>query len=198
MSGTLRRLALRAAAVSRWLHIYLSMFSLGVVLFFGATGLTLNHPGWFTRFETTADLEGKVDPTWLAGEGRKLEVVEHLRAAHRVTGALVDFALEDPECLVTFKGPGYSADAFIDRETGRYTLSERRQGLVAVLNDLHKGRDSGPIWSVVIDASAILMVVVGLSGLVLLFYLKLRRRPGLVVALAGAALALALAWWGVP
>ena len=31
----------------RWLHIYLSMFSLAVVLFFSVTGITLNHPDWF-------------------------------------------------------------------------------------------------------------------------------------------------------
>ncbi len=197
-TGPPRRLGVRVAAFSRWLHIYLSMFSLAVVLFFGATGLTLNHPGWFSHFESSADFEGSLDPAWLTGDGQKLEVVERLRAAHGISGALVDFSLDDPECLVTFKGPGYSADAFIDRETGAYTLSERRQGLVAVLNDLHKGRDSGPVWSVLIDASAILMVVVSLSGLVLLFYLKLRRRPGLVVALLGSLAVFALAWWGVP
>ena len=37
-----------------------------------------------------------------------------------------------------------------------------------------------------IDASAVLMTVVSLTGLALLFYLKLRRRPGLLVALLGA------------
>ena len=31
----------------RWIHIYLSMFGLAAVLFFGVTGLTLNHPEWF-------------------------------------------------------------------------------------------------------------------------------------------------------
>ena len=31
----------------RWLHVYLSMISLAVVLFFSVTGITLNHPDWF-------------------------------------------------------------------------------------------------------------------------------------------------------
>ena len=47
-----------------------------------------------------------------------------------------------------------------------YELSETRFGLVAVINDLHKGCDSGSGWSVVIDLSAVLMVLVSLTGLV--------------------------------
>ena len=42
-----RRLGIRFARLMRWLHIYLSMFSLAVVLFFSVTGITLNHPDWF-------------------------------------------------------------------------------------------------------------------------------------------------------
>lgn len=68
------------------------------------------------------------------------------------------------QCEVSFKGPGYSADAFIDRATGKYELTENRMGLVAILNDLHKGRDSGKPWAVVIDISAILLTLVSLTG----------------------------------
>ena len=42
-----RRLAIRVAKIVRWLHIYVSMFGLAAVLFFSATGVTLNHPDWF-------------------------------------------------------------------------------------------------------------------------------------------------------
>lgn len=30
----------------RWAHSYTSMISLVIILFFGATGITLNHPTW--------------------------------------------------------------------------------------------------------------------------------------------------------
>ena len=95
--------------------------------------------------------------------------------------------MDESECLVTFKGPGYAADAFIDRESGHYRLTQTYHGFIAVINDLHKGRDTGPVWSVVIDVSAVLMTVISLTGLVLLFYLKLEAGPGLVVALVGTA-----------
>ncbi len=194
----------------RWLHIYLSMFSLAIVLFFSVTGITLNHPDWiFANAERSQQVEGQINPQWLkrsAGpavpdpshEVTKLDVVEHLRRTHGIAGALAEFRVDDQECLVAFKGPGYAADAFIDRESGHYKLTQTYHGVIAVLNDLHKGRDTGPIWSVVIDVSAVLMTVVSLTGLVLLFYLKLRRGPGLIVALMGAVTALALYWMWVP
>ena len=195
----------------RWLHIYLSMFGLAAVLFFGVTGLTLNHPTWFfAGTERSDQAEGRLDPGWLhadapaaqesdaSGGVAKLEVVEHLRTAHGIRGALAEFRVDEAECLVTFKGPGYAADAFIDRESGRYTVTQTYHGVVAVINDLHKGRDTGPFWSVVIDLSAVVMTLIALTGLVLLFYLKLRRVPGLVVALIGTIVVVAVILLGVP
>jgi hypothetical protein len=123
--------------------------------------------------------------TVVAGSVAKLEVVEHLRKTHAIRGALAEFRVDDTECTVSFKGPGYSADTFIDRDSGEYTLTELDHGLIALINDLHKGRDTGKVWSWVIDLSAGLMTLISLTGLVLLFYLKLKRVPGLVVALAG-------------
>ena len=107
----------------------------------------------------------------------KLEVVEHLRKTHAIRGALAEFRVDDTECTVSFKGPGYSADTFIDRDSGEYTMTELDHGLIALINDLHKGRDTGAVWSWVIDLSAGLMTIISLTGLVLLFYLKLQAHP---------------------
>lgn len=194
----------------RWLHIYLSMFGLAAVLFFSVTGLTLNHPGWFAGAERTVQAGGRLDTRWLRRDGSptsaadpgsqvaKLEVVEQLRQAHGLRGALTEFRVDEEECLVAFKGPAYAADAFIDRSNGRYTLTETSHGLVAVINDLHKGRDSGPAWSVVIDVAAVLMAVIAVTGLVLLFYLKMRRIRGLLVVVFGTVVVAAVYWLGVP
>jgi len=209
-------LAIRFAGLIRWLHIYLSMFGLASVLFFSATGLTLNHPDWFFAGAVRrVEAEGRIDPRWLhldtpAPSSReeqesdpssgvaRLEIVEHLRGAHGIRGALAEFRAEEAECLVTFKGPGYAADAFIDRASGRYTVSQTYHGVLAVINDLHKGRDTGPAWSALIDVSAVLMTLISLTGLVLLFYLKLRRVPGLAVTLIGAVVVAAVYLLWVP
>ena len=214
-----RRFNIRFAKLMRWLHIYLSMFSLAIVLFFSVTGITLNHPDWFfSAAESTHEAEGDIRQGWLHGKPAadvdpetsaetsaepdrqvaKLEIVEQLRNAHGIRGALADFRVDDAECVVAFKGPGYGADAFIDRETGHYRLTETYHGFVAVINDLHKGRDTGPVWSVVIDVSAVLMTLISLTGLVLLFYLKLRRVSGVIVVVIGTVVAYVLYRIGVP
>jgi hypothetical protein len=174
----------RVAKYSRWLHIYISMFSCLVVLFFAATGITLNRPEWFASAEKVTEASGTlagdlVNPDY--GEVDKLAVAEFLRAAHHLGGAVSDFRIDDVEIATTFKGPGYSADVFVDRATGKYQVTETRLGLVAVANDLHKGRDSGASWKALIDASAIFLTFVSLSGLVLLYFVHKHRSVGFVL-----------------
>lgn len=182
----------QTASLSRWLHIYLSMVSFVIVFFFAITGLTLNHASWFEGNEKTNEFKGKLTPAWVnnadTSKIAKLEIVEFLRNTHGIKGAVSDFRIDDEQCSIAFKGPGYSADAFVTRETGEYELSETRLGLVAVMNDLHKGRDSGSGWSWVIDVSAVLMSLVSLTGIILILFLKRKRISGLVIALVGAIL----------
>jgi hypothetical protein len=186
-AATPRRQALnrRLASLSRWLHIYLSMASFAILLFFAVTGLTLNHAERFSAHPHIAEIKGKVELNWVKAEDSavdKLAIVEHLRQAHGIKGALSDFRLDESQASVSFKGPGYAADAFINRETGEYELTETRSGLVAALNDLHKGRDTGGAWSWLIDASAVLMTLVSLTGLILIWFVKRRRASGLMLA----------------
>lgn len=187
----MRELKRQTAILSRWLHIYLSMVSFAILLFFAVTGITLNHQDWFSDGVRTTQHQGTMNPQWVspaAKEVAKLELVEYLRRTHGVKSALSDFRVDDTQCAVSFKGPGYSADAFIERANGSYQLTVTRQGLVAVLNDLHKGRDSGEAWAWIIDVSAGLMVLVSLTGLLLIFFLQKRRASGLLAVAIGALL----------
>ena len=173
------------------------MGSFALVLFFSATGLTLNHPEWFAGSEKTVQRHGVADKAMLrtsdADGADKLGLVEMLRAREHLHGAVSDFRVDDSQVAVSFRAPGYTADAFIDRDTGKYDLTEVQNGFVAVMNDLHKGRDAGKVWSVVIDLSAVLLVLVSLSGLVLIWFMHKRRTPGLI--LAGLATVVSVALW---
>ncbi|QDV71280.1 hypothetical protein Poly24_50150 [Rosistilla carotiformis] len=124
-------------------------------------------------------------------------IAETLRAEHRLKGRVKEFETDDYECMLVFKSPGYAADVFVDRETGNYSLTVTSSNAVAIMNDLHKGRDSGPAWSLLIDGSAILMAIMSLSGFGLLFYLKKRRVAGVLTALAGTIAVLAVWILGV-
>jgi hypothetical protein len=192
----------QTAIISRWLHIYLSMVSFAILFFFAVTGITLNHQDWFSGVARTIQVRGKVDQKWVKTVDpkavAKLELVEFLRNRHGVKSALSDFRVDDSQIAVSFKGPGYSADAFVERESGSYELTETRQGFVAVLNDLHKGRDTGKAWAWIIDVSAALMTLVSLTGLVLIFFLQKRRLSGLLAVGIGALLCLLVYWIWVP
>jgi uncharacterized protein len=173
---------------ARWLHIYLSMVSFAILFFFAVTGLTLNHQQWFAKQQKTTQYKGQIDPRWLGNDIAKLEIVEYLRSHHKISGAVNEFRLDDGQGTVSFKGPGYEATVFIDRQSGAYDVTETRMGIAAVLNDLHKGRDSGQAWGWLIDASAVFMTFVSVSGIVLLLFLQKRRFSGLFAGTAGAVL----------
>ena len=192
----------RTAAISRWLHIYLSMLSFIVVLFFTITGITLNHAEWFDGKQVEKKFTGTVPAAWVntpdTAQIKKLEIVELLRKNHGIKGYVSDFLVQDEECSVSFKGPGYSADAFINRESGQFELTEIRMGLGAVLNDLHKGRDSGKGWSWLIDLSAGFLTLVSLSGLAMLFFLKKKRVNGVLLGIIGGIICYLVYWIWVP
>ena len=119
-----------------------------LVLFFGISGITLNHPTWTfgDELNTTAD----------AASG-----------------------------LVSYRGPGYSADVIFDTAGSTYEITTDQQGWVGVMNDLHKGRDTTGSWKWVIDVSAGLLVLVSVTGLVMQFFLAKRRRSALIIAGVG-------------
>ena len=183
----------KAAMLMRWLHIYLSMLSFAIVFFFAATGLTLNHAEKFGSQLNTTHEKGWLDSSWVSAKDtariEKLRIVEFLRDTYHIHTGLSDFRIDDDQIGVSFKGPGYEADAFIARPTGKYEVTETSAGFIGLINDLHKGRDTGQGWSVFIDVSAILLSLVSLTGMILILFLKKRRAAGLTVAAFGLAIA---------
>lgn len=178
----------------RWLHTYVSMLGLGALLFFSVTGLTLNHPDWTwggRRREST--VRGHVEPGWLklGADGKSsdpLRVVEVLRKQEGIPGLVDDLRDEDAILTLAFKGPGSSADVTLQRVSGDYEATIIREGPLALLNDLHKGRHTGAVWALGIDLVAGLLTLVAISGLWLLVYVKRRRRSGLWIGVLGAIL----------
>jgi hypothetical protein len=135
------------------------------------------------------DYSGKMPLQWVnqqdTAQIKKLEIVEYLRKNFPVKGLVNDFRIDDAELSISFQGPGYTADAYIDRTTGNLQLSTNELGFVAMMNDLHKGRDTTSSWRWLIDASAYFLIFISLSGIILLLYLKKRRIWGLLLLLLG-------------
>lgn len=182
----------------RTLHIYVSMFGLIILLFFSVTGFTLNHAEWFASAEPRmVEVAGQVDVKLLA-EPDKLAVVETLRRDLHLTGGVDSFETEEEQCRIEFKRPGSHSHVNINRITGAVTGDVTSFGAMAVINDLHMGRDSGAGWSLLIDITAWLMVFVSLSGMVLLLSIRKRRNTGLIAMVVGLLVCVAVYVWLVP
>ncbi len=174
----------------RWLHIYISMFCLLAILFFSLTGITLNHPEWkFNSMETQTEVKGTFPDTWKKGnEIDWLQTVEFLRTKYSIRGPVQEHQAEGDEGTVSFKGPGYTADCFFEVDTGRYEMTIIKQGIAGVMNDFHRGANSGRAWAWLIDLSGILLTIVSLTGFGLLIYLKKVRTPAIAVMVAGVVI----------
>lgn len=184
--------------VCRSVHIYLTMLGLLVMLLFGVTGFTINHEGDLTAatprvFET----EGKV-PLPLIAAHDELRIVEHLRQTLGIKGAMTDFSEIADEFAIAFKEPGQVWDITLTKATGRVLARNEQYGAVALLNNLHRGRYTGPAWSLVIDFSALLIVLACLTGFVLWLALPRRRQLGIAFLAAGTVATMAVIYVLVP
>jgi len=157
--------------------MYVSMFSLIVVLFFAVTGITLNHPEWtFGGKEVHRQYKGKLDPRAITDDKVDwLKVVEQLRKDQPVRGAASDMRVDADEGSLSFKAPGYTSECFFKLADGSYEMRTNSQGWVAAMNDLHRGRDAGGAWFWLIDLSGVILAFVSVTGLGIMFYLKKSR-----------------------
>ena len=164
-----------------------------VVLFFAATGVTLNHPDWLAG-ESTRELTGRMPANWKSDKVVDWLVVdEYLRSTQGVHGTMSDHTADEAQASLAFKAPGYGADCYIKLADGSFRLTVSYQGAIGVLNDLHRGRDSGRSWAWLIDVSGFFLIFLSLTGLGLLWYLKKIRLKGLTTLAAGAVLLFVLA-----
>lgn len=188
---------IRWQPLMRWLHVYASMVAFVVILFFGATGLLLNHPSWlWGDEEVTTILEGNLPESVIVDDGRIefLAVSEFFRSEHGVGGEVTNFDQIGTEGSINYTGPGYGASARFDVTELTYRITVREEGFVNAMRDLHTGSDSGSAWSLVIDLSAAFLVVVAVTGLAIQILMKKRRTTALAWMAAGLVVTVVLMW----
>jgi hypothetical protein len=187
----------RLYTLSRTLHLYLSLLAFLTLLFFAVTGLTLNHPEWFGE-GTPRKLSGTLPHApYLDGDRPDwLHLAEDLRALG-LRGQVADHGESGELTWLSFRAPGYAADAEVDPKTGAYRLVVTDHGLVAVLNDLHKGRDTPGSWKAFLDISALFLALVSLTGLLLGVILPRTRKAALLALALGTGGFLGLALWAL-
>lgn len=163
------------------------MTSLLLVLFFSITGITLNHPSWtFGQSPVTTTSTGFLpEQAVRSGQVDFLAVSEYLRSQRNVSGEVTDYSAQNGEASISYRGPGYAADVSIRVAERSFTLTTQKSGVVAMINDLHKGRHTSTLWKWVIDVTAGLLVLMSLTGIVLQLTIRRTRRSALVLIAVG-------------
>jgi hypothetical protein len=160
----------------RW-HWISAGICLVAMLMFSITGITLNHSGQIGATPTVSTQDGKLPAPLLARIARSTHaekaplppaiaewIESNLGVRDRGRGA----EWSDDEVYLSLPRPGGDAWLSIDRESGAVHYERTDRGWVSYLNDLHKGRNTGPIWSAFIDVFAGACVLFAGTGLYLL------------------------------
>lgn len=198
---------------ARRLHVYISMALLLVVLFFSVTGITLNRPELFEASKPNIQSHNLTLPSHLFSiQNDRLEpnaaafqsfLVEQAGVSGKPSGLDVYAEIEDGELVVgevsmDFKGPGYNASVFADVVMQTVEVETTDYGAIALLNDLHKGRNSGEVWKWFIDITALLMIFFVITGVCLLLPKKKTLNTSIKWMLFGSALSWFIYFVAVP
>lgn len=165
-----------------WISAALSLIGM---LLFAITGITLNHAGQIEAEPVVVSRKATLPAPLLAdlakgpAEGKRPLPVTLEPWLDKTVGADVAGRQGEwtpQEVYVALTRPGGDAWLSIDRQTGAVEHEKTTRGAVSLLNDLHKGRNTGPAWAWFIDAFAAACVIFTLTGLVLLWF-HARTRP---------------------
>jgi len=189
--------------LSRMLHAYLSAFAFLALFFFSVTGILLNHPEWFENYQPAeTKIAFALTPAELAAaktsqdRGRALAAAAARHAS--LPGAYASADIDGAQALVRMEGPKGAADLTIDLATGKTDGRVTRANLMAIIQDLHRGKNSGTAWRWVIDLSAWLVIALSLIGYVLFFSLRFRLKTSLLLTAVSLAVLVGIAWLFVP
>ncbi|EAP92978.1 hypothetical protein V12B01_14470 [Vibrio splendidus 12B01] len=189
------------------------MALLFVVLFFSVTGITLNRPELFESTQPNIQRSTLTLPTSLFSiqDGRlkadetafETFLFEEANLSGVPSGLDIYAEIEGGELLIgevsmDFKGPGYNASVFVDVASEMVEVETTHYGVIALLNDLHKGRNSGEVWKWFIDITALLMIFFVLTGVCLLLPKKKTLNTSIKWTVFGSAISLAIYFVAVP
>lgn len=100
----------------------------------------------------------------------------------------VDIDRDLKEIILDYPLANGFATVILNGEASTMHIEKQTGNLVVLLNNLHKGRHTGRVWSWVIDASGLFISLLSLSGLVILFQKARGRTAGIVLIVLGSVL----------
>jgi hypothetical protein len=167
---------------------------------FTVTGITLNHAGAISVQPKTKSGNARLPENLRAGLAARrsesaalpADLVAWAEGAFDLSlrGATAEWS--DEELYLSAPGPGRDAWVSIDRASGLAKFESTDRGWIAYFNDLHKGRNTGIVWTIFIDVVAGACLFFSLTGLVLLWIQAGQRTSTWPLLGGGVALIVAL------
>ena len=163
----------------QWHWISAAGCLVGLILF-SITGFTLNHanvikaqPKVTSRIaELPADLLTELQAASAASDEaiRPLPrtVARWLQQELAIQPTSDNIEWSDDEVYISLPRPGGDAWLTLDLDSGAATHEVTDRGWISYFNDLHKGRNAGPAWSLFIDVFAFAALIFAVTGLFLL------------------------------
>src|SRR5215471_12790366 len=165
-------------------HIYVSMAGLTLAILFGATGLALNHQDFGFSNPRVTQSQVMLDKG-LVAHGDQAAIEHHLRDKLDIRSLSTDYHDDADQIQVTYAIPGARTVVTINRKDGTAEVEKETRGLMGKLGDLHKGFDTGRVWSWTIDVAALLIITSSMTGIITLLALRARRRLGFTIGALG-------------
>jgi hypothetical protein len=183
--------------LTREWHGYLSAVAFVALIFFSATGIVMNHPSltdnhlpdliqkpFLMSPAEIAEIRTNKDP------GQTFVKVVESHDGH-LKGGFRDGQLDGDQVFVRLQGASNNTDLHGDLASGKADVTIVPAGSLDVLNNLHRGDRAGVVWQALVDASAILLILVSLLGYILFLSMRFRVKTalmlttGTIVALTG-------------
>ncbi|MDP2714005.1 PepSY-associated TM helix domain-containing protein [Rheinheimera sp.] len=187
----------------RVIHSYSSMLVLVLLLFFAITGITLNHPdllyskaGQLSSQQVLSLPEPLRYSSLPESEPQQAQIAAQFRdwlsTEHQVKASVFSYMFEPDDMVLEldFKRPAGYATAIVDFSANTAELELEFNGYLALLNDLHKGRNAGTSWIVLIDVTAVACIIFALTGFWLILKQPSRRSMGNSLAMLGIFISL--------
>ena len=177
------------------LHGLLGLGAMLALLFFAFTGLMLNNAeSWNLGEPHESTREVKLD----AGAADKwtdkdAAIVAVLRAGVGVSGVPEVPETADGRMTLVFNSAGVRRTVEVSQADGSARITTESKGVSGRLMALHRGEYVANGWHWLMDAAAVSLILITLSGFVLWFSTPRLRRQG-VVALALSVVAVAGAY----
>lgn len=158
--------------IRNW-HWVSSAICLAGMLLFAATGITLNHaekiPSEPVVKEWALVVPDDIRSAVFANQGFTPEFrTWYQDSTGQSLPSRMSVEWSEYELYVAMPGPGVDRWFSVDAQTGDFFMERANRGVVAYLNDLHKGRNTPFSWSLFMDVFSVACIVFSITGFLLL------------------------------